>query len=88
MLYSQKHNLYDVLGVPVDATKEEICKKFRNLCLIHHPDKSKVDSKEEFLKIKRAYDILKDDDNRKIYDEEGFDGLNLRKTCDDIFQNI
>lgn len=87
-MYSKKNNLYNILGVPVDATTEEICKSFRKLSLIHHPDKSKVDSKEDFLKIKRAYDILKDEDTRKIYDEEGFDGLRIRKNCDDLFQNL
>ena len=32
-------NYYEILGLPINATGEEIKRKFRNLLLQHHPDK-------------------------------------------------
>lgn len=57
---------YDVLGLNYDCTKEEIKKQYRKLCLKYHPDKNNGKDKE-FKRIKEAYDILYDDDQRKKY---------------------
>ncbi|HXT84603.1 MAG TPA: DnaJ domain-containing protein [Verrucomicrobiae bacterium] len=60
---------YDVLQIKKNASNEEIKKSFRNLALKYHPDKNKSnDSKEKFLRIVEAYEILSDENSRKKYD--------------------
>ena len=64
---------YAVLGVPRDASAEDIKKAFRKLARQHHPDKAK-DKKageEKFKEINEAYEVLGDPANRKKYDQLG-----------------
>ena len=63
-------NYYEILGVSHDATQAEIKKSFRNLALQHHPDKNKnsEESKQKFMKIIEAYEVLSDEQARKNYD--------------------
>lgn len=67
---TSQSNLYDLLGLPRDATPEEIRRAYREAALKMHPDVSKIDGKTEFfLDIQKAYDILSDPKKRKDYDE-------------------
>lgn len=63
-------NYYEILGVSPDASQAEIKKSFRNLALQHHPDKNKnsEESKQKFMKIIEAYEVLSDEQARKSYD--------------------
>ncbi len=63
-------NYYEILGVEVDATTEDIKKSFRNLALKHHPDKNKnsEESRQKFMKIVEAYEVLSDNQSRLSYD--------------------
>jgi DnaJ-class molecular chaperone len=63
-------NYYEILGVSPDASQAEIKKSFRNLALQHHPDKNKnsEESKQKFMKIIEAYEVLSDEQTRKNYD--------------------
>lgn len=61
---------YDILGVPEDATDEQIKKAFREASQKHHPDKiGDNDPGNVFRHIKEAYDVLSDPVKRKEYDE-------------------
>ena len=63
------NNLYEILEIETNANKDIIKKQFHKLSKKYHPDKNNSnDSKEKFIKIKEAYDILIDDEKRKIYD--------------------
>lgn len=63
-------NYYGILGVPIEATPEEIKAKFRQLAKEYHPDKSKDEkSAEKFAEINKAYEILSDEETRKDYDK-------------------
>lgn len=68
---------YKLLGIERNADNREIRKSFKKLALILHPDKNNDDPKahEKFLKINRAYEILKDEQTRNIYDMHGEKGL-------------
>ena len=63
---------YDIIGIPFDATTEEIKTKGRKLLKLHHPDKNTNDpnyDSEDFYKIYEAYDTLSDEEKRKVYNE-------------------
>ncbi|MDQ6723437.1 MAG: J domain-containing protein, partial [Thermoproteota archaeon] len=67
MLLSTSH--YDILQIKQDATNDEIKRSFRILALKYHPDKNKSsESKEKFLRIVEAYEVLSDAGSRKKYD--------------------
>lgn len=63
-------NYYEVLGVPLTATQDEIKKAFRALALKHHPDKNPGDdqAEEQFKRINEAYQVLSDSDRKDAYD--------------------
>jgi molecular chaperone DnaJ len=61
-------NYYDVIGVSKNATPDEIKKKFRELAMKTHPDKTKEDSENEMAELNKAYEILSDKERREKYD--------------------
>ncbi|KAF8335414.1 X-domain of DnaJ-containing-domain-containing protein [Cantharellus anzutake] len=60
---------YDLLGVPINATDEEIKKAYRRQAIKNHPDKG--GSEEVFKEIAMAYQVLSDPVLRKKYNEFG-----------------
>lgn len=67
---------YDTLGIPKNATPEQIKKQYRKLSLEHHPDRCNG-NEEMFKKISEAYQQLSDDGNRKMYDQSLNPPMNL-----------
>lgn len=69
------HNLYEILGVPMEATQHQIKSAYRRLAAANHPDRhnNSKEATEAFIKIQRAYDILSDPEKRNHYDETGTD---------------
>lgn len=66
---------YKLLGVDRNAKPEEISKAFKKLARKHHPDLNPGDKKaeEKFKEINEAYEVLKDPEKRKLYDQLGPD---------------
>ena len=62
---------YAILGVPRNATEEDIRRAYREAALRLHPDKNEgPQATELFLQVNRAYELLSDADQRKEYDQE------------------
>jgi molecular chaperone DnaJ len=68
-----KRDYYEVLGVGKDASADEIKKAFRRAAIEHHPDRGGDEAK--FKEINEAYEVLKDADKRKRYDQFGHAGV-------------
>jgi len=74
-----KKDYYDTLGVPKNASAEDIKKAYRKLAMKHHPDRNQGDkskvSEDKFKEAKEAYEILSDDSKRAAYDQYGHAGV-------------
>ena len=68
---------YQTLGVPRDASDDEIKKAYRKLAMAYHPDRNNgsAESEEKFKAITEAYDVLRDPNKRALYDRYGEAGL-------------
>lgn len=66
---------YNILGVSRDAAAADIKKKYRKLASKYHPDKNPDDKSAEakFKELGEAYEVLKDPEKRKLYDQVGSD---------------
>ncbi len=78
-----KRDYYETLGVPKNASDEEIKKSYRKMAMKYHPDRHNGDSKEaeaKFKEAKEAYEMLSDNHKRAAYDQYGHAGVdpNLR----------
>ena len=74
-----KRDYYETLGVPKNASEEEIKKAYRKLAMKHHPDRNQgdggKDSEAKFKEAKEAYEMLSDAEKRAAYDQYGHAGV-------------
>ncbi|XP_057966432.1 chaperone protein dnaJ GFA2, mitochondrial [Malania oleifera] len=89
---------YDVLGVSRNASASEIKKAYYGLAKKLHPDANKddADAEAKFQEVQEAYEVLKDEEKRSLYDQVGHDafkqaseggpgGPGMRNPFEDIF---
>ena len=63
---------YEILGVPRDASSEQIKKAYRQKAMKLHPDvATEADASEKFKKVAEAYEVLGDAKKRDLYDRGG-----------------
>ena len=79
---AKKRDYYEVLGIDRSADDASIKKAYRKLAKKYHPDMNKDDpsAEEKFKEVTEAYNVLSDQEKKKLYDqfghaafEEGFD---------------
>jgi len=79
---------YEILGVPRNATQEEIKRAYRRLVLKYHPDRNKSkEAEEKFKEINEAYAVLSDPEKRRQYDAMGA-AFHEHYTTEDIFRGF
>ncbi|KAI8091605.1 hypothetical protein BDF21DRAFT_449022 [Thamnidium elegans] len=76
---STTNNLYETLGISKSSTADEIKKAYRKLALRYHPDKN-PNSADKFKEISHAYEVLGDEQKRRVYDKYGELGLQMMDT--------
>lgn len=80
---------YEVLGVPKNASVDQIKKAYRDLALKYHPDRNKDKSAEaKFKEINEAYAVLGNEDKRRQYDAYGPDTFGKTFSQEDIFRGF
>ena len=76
-----KRDYYEVLGVPKNATEDDIKKAYRKLAMKYHPDRNQGEgddakkAEEKFKEAKEAYEMLSDAQKRAAYDQFGHAGV-------------
>ncbi|XP_043722787.1 chaperone protein dnaJ GFA2, mitochondrial-like [Telopea speciosissima] len=68
---------YDILGVSKNASASEIKKAYYGLAKKLHPDTNKddADAERKFQEVQKAYEVLKDEEKRQLYDQVGPDAF-------------
>lgn len=82
---------YEILGVPRNATQEEIKAAYRKAALKYHPDRNpgNKEAEEKFKKASEAYSVLGDPEKRAQYDRYGMVGnFNDVDFSSDIFEDF
>jgi molecular chaperone DnaJ len=74
---TNKRDYYEVLGVPREASEDDLKKAYRKLAFKLHPDRNPGDKKSEaaFKEASEAYEILSDKEKRGRYDQFGHAGV-------------
>ena len=76
---ASKRDYYEVLGVPKNASEDDIKKAYRKLAMKYHPDRNQGDgakaAEEKFKEAKEAYEMLTDAQKRAAYDQYGHAGV-------------
>lgn len=90
-----QRDYYEVLNVSREASESELKKAYRQLALKYHPDKNPGDhtAEDKFKEAAEAYEILKNPEKRRIYDQFGHKGLKGKgfsgfQGFDDIFSSF
>ena len=67
---------YKRLGVEKDSDADTIKKAYRKLAMEYHPDRnSSPDAEENFKRVTEAYEVLRDPEQRQLYDRFGEAGI-------------
>ncbi|MBW2108876.1 MAG: molecular chaperone DnaJ [Deltaproteobacteria bacterium] len=90
-----KRDYYQVLGVDRNADTQQIKARYRKLALKYHPDRNpgNKEAEERFKEAAEAYEVLRDPEKRRIYDQYGHEGLQGSgfsgfRGFDDIFSSF
>ncbi len=72
-----KRCYYEILCVTKNVSEAELKKAYRKVAMQHHPDRNEnnKEAEEKFKEAAEAYEVLRDQEKRQIYDNYGHEGL-------------
>src|SRR3989304_592756 len=77
-----KRDYYEVLGIARGASADDVKGAYRRLAMQFHPDRvpteQKAEAEERFKDVSEAYEVLADEEKRRLYDEPGHAGVGQR----------
>ncbi|MBW1650283.1 MAG: molecular chaperone DnaJ [Deltaproteobacteria bacterium] len=75
---TDKRCYYDILEVGKEASADEIKTAYRKKAFKFHPDKNpgNKEAEEKFKEASKAYEVLRDTEKRRRYNQFGHEGLN------------
>ncbi len=76
-MMAAKRDYYETLGIDKKADTSTIKKAYRKLAKKYHPDTNagNPSAEEKFKEVTEAYNVLSNEEKKKLYDEFGFAGL-------------
>ena len=76
LAFEDGDSYYKILNVQRNATKQEVKKAYHKMSLEYHPDRNKSpNARDKFSQIAEAYEVLSNEEKRRIYDREGKEGV-------------
>ncbi|MCX5921975.1 MAG: ankyrin repeat domain-containing protein, partial [Candidatus Dependentiae bacterium] len=69
-----QRSYYEILGIGKNASTDEVSKAYRQLALIHHPDRNPNDQEaagKKMQELNQVYGVLSDESKRNLYDQVG-----------------
>ena len=71
-------DLYKIMGLPRNASQNEVKRKYRELTRKYHPDKNQgnKDASAKYVEVNEAYEVLSDPKKRRKYDRGGMEAVN------------
>src|ERR1700686_5659353 len=76
-------DFYQILGVPRNASQDDIQRAYRKLARTYHPDVNHDPGAEDrFKEVSEAYDVLSDPQTRRRYDAFGRDFRQIPEDVD------
>jgi molecular chaperone DnaJ len=72
-----KRDYYEVLELDRQASADDVKRAYRKLAVKFHPDKNPGDNtaEDKFKEVTEAYEVLRDPDKRRMYDQYGHAGV-------------
>lgn len=72
-------DLYEILGVDKNVSKDELKRAYRKIAMKYHPDRNpdNKEAEQKFKEAAEAYAVLNDDSKRAKYDQFGHAGVGM-----------
>ncbi len=73
----EKRDYYEILSITRGASEQDIKRAYRSMAMKYHPDRNpgNKEAEDRFKECAEAYEILSDNDKRRLYDAYGHAGI-------------